>query len=163
MYWTRSVKTPSAPGFPAASMSKNCSMSRMTWDSVLDSACRSSRPGTAVVSRAEALPANVQIGAGPDPVTCWSAKPSTLGECGWTKFANRSPWFAATYLGRPSWVNIARLEVKREQPTEPGRRDRAADQHVAAAEPGDGVLHVGLVVAADGEQHVVLFDPDRNV
>ena len=72
------------------------------------------------MTRAAQLPANVQMAAGPDPLTCWSAKPIHIGDWCWMKSANGRPCRRATALGSPICTNMCRLEVNLTNPSQAG-------------------------------------------
>ena len=74
----------------------------------------------AVVRLAAELPANVQMGAGPAPLTCWSAKPIHIGDWGWRNLAKGRRCCLATVFGRPICTNMCRLEVNLISPFQAG-------------------------------------------
>src|SRR5215470_5490764 len=114
MYCTRSVNTPSSSGGDVGvSMSNHCSMSMMLCDRCWIEPLSKYWPDTDVVRCDEALPANVQIAAGPAALVCWSRNPIHMGESGWMKFANGRLCCVAMDRGSPCWTNMARLDVKR--------------------------------------------------
>src|ERR1700742_3792659 len=123
MYWTRSVNTPSSSGGDVGvSMSNHCSMSMMLCDRCWIEPLSKYWPALAVVRRDDALPANVQIAAGPAALVCWSRKPIHIGESGWMKLAKGKLFCVAMDLGRPCCTNMALLEVNFSRPAKAGDR-----------------------------------------
>src|SRR5882724_4777058 len=63
---------------------------------------------------------NVVIAAGPEALVCWSAKPSHIGESGWTKFLNGRLFWLATDRGSPRCTNMVREDVVWKRPLNAG-------------------------------------------